>query len=179
MEMQDHSFPQRVRVIFRLIAALLFHRAPTETSSGWSASPDLPPRPMPRGPRPEIRELLTVIPIAQTQTAAGIDVTLLSLESYRSGFIVLGQHSAKYGEHGPDNIWHAIPVITAVDDLGNDYQWWPTGGNRNRFECQFAPALDPNARELTLTITVIRWTFFQEHRHQMDEGPWVFHVSLA
>ncbi len=180
MEVKNLSFSQRVKVIFRLIAGLLFHRIPSsETSSGWSASPDLPPLPVPRGPRPEVRELLTVIPIAQSQTAVGIDVTLFSLESYNEGFIVLGRHSAKYGEHGPNNIWHAIPVFAAVDDLGNDYQWWPSGGNRNRFESRFAPALDSKAHVLTLTVTQVRWTFISERRNQMDVGPWVFRVPLV
>ena len=30
-----------------------------------------------------------------------------------------------------------------------------------------------------LTVTEVRWIFFKEHRHQRDEGPWVFRVPLV
>lgn len=180
MDVEQLSFFGRLRVIFRMITSLLFHRMPQrDTSTRWSASPDVPRPPIPRGPRPELGDLRTVIAIAQTQAAAEIDVTLFSLESYENGFIVLGQHSAKYGEIGQENIWHAMPVLTARDDLGNEYQWWPVGSSRTRFSCQFSPAVHAGAAALTLTVTRFHWVFHTEQRVQVDDGPWIFTVSLA
>ena len=187
MDVEHLSFFQRVRVIFRMIYALLLHYGPREhlppqtvrNTARWAGPPGSQPPPRTAGPRPELREFRRVIPIAQTQSANGIDVTLFSIDSFREGFIVHGMFSPKYGETDRDNIWHATPVFTLLDDRGNAYQWRGGSGHDNRFESRIQPGLADKAAELTITIGKIHWTFLREQRHVDDEGPWVFKVPLA
>lgn len=177
METQSLSFLQKVRIILRMIMSL-FARAKPPATATWSSSSDVAVLPNLSGPRPKLEDLKRVIAIGQVQSAADLDVMILSLESYGDGFLVLGRHSNKYGDLSPDNLWHAMPAFSAVDDLDNAYRWMPTGGNRNRFECAFTPALNSLARQLTMTVTQVRWTFLRENRQQIDEGPWIFTVPL-
>lgn len=184
--MQQLGFFQRLRLVLGLIWSLLIHpappaeRLPPETATNrarWAGEPGTTP-PRPQQP-PPLGDLVRVIPIAQTRSASGIDITLFSLIIFEGGFIVHGMHSLKCGEIGRDNIWHAHPAFTVADDRSNANLMRGGRTNDSRFEFQFFPALDTNARELTITISEMRTTFFKEHRHEVDEGPWVFSVALT
>ena len=182
MDVQQLGFFQRLRLILRLIVGLLFHHGPPETArhtARWKGSSDGARPSIPQGPSPELRTFMRVIPIAQTQSASGIDVTLFSLVIFNEGFIVHGMHSSKYGDIGGGNIWHAQPAFNVVDDRGNAYQWRGGSAHHSRFEFLFSPSLDENAQDLTLTITQFRWVFPREHRDELDDGPWVFKVVLT
>jgi hypothetical protein len=190
VEYQPIGFFQRLRVVLRLIWSLLVHPTPPSEPSPpesvtnrarWSGKPGTTP-PRVESP-PPLGELVRVIPIEQTQSASGIDITLLSLELYHEGFVLLGLQSAKYGEWSRENIWNAHPTFSVIDDRGNAYRWWRGSDNPKegiyRFEDRFAPGLHPEARELTITLTEMRTTFFKEHRHVVDSGPWIFSVALT
>ncbi len=181
MEVEHLSLGQRLRLALSLIVSLFFHHGPPQTARNtarWVGPPHGPP-PIPMGRPPELRTFLRVIPVAQTQSVNEIDVTLFSLVCFEEGFIVHGMHSTKYGEIGRDNIWHAHPAFDVVDDRDNVYQWRGGSAGGSRFEFRFSPALDENARELTLTFTQFHWSFPQAQRRKVDEGPWVFTVALG
>jgi hypothetical protein len=175
---------ERGNFILRLWARLLllwtnpFHRSHSSIGRryllpvGWRSAPK------PTWPAVKVEGLERVIPIAQTETAAGILVTLFSLEAYENGFLVHGDISEKYGAWSSENFWVAQPTFVVTDDVGTDYRWWPANGDHTRFTNGFAPELNPNAHELRLTVTHIQWTFFKTHRHVLDKGPWTFRISL-
>jgi hypothetical protein len=178
MQLERGNILQRLWTMLRLIGAAIFHRTPQMRESrlplpgGWKSVPQ------PTWPAVKLSDLRRVIPIVQTQTAAGIAVTLISLESYENGFLVHGDFSEKYGERNAENFWVGHPAFVATDDTGTDYRWWPSSGHDGRFKSGFAPALHPNARELRLTVTHVQWTFFKKRRRELDEGPWSFRISL-
>jgi len=179
MDVEQRNFFQRLRVILQLIWSVLFHRGPRGTETSWSAPANWKSLPRPSGPAPVLGDLLRVIPVVQTHSVADITVTLISLEVYDGGFLLRGQHTAKYGERSPENFWAAIPTFTASDDLGTKYRWWQSRNDDARFTGGFAPRLKPDTRELRLVVTHIQWIFYREKRHELDTGPWEFSVSLT
>jgi hypothetical protein len=78
-------------------------------------------------------------------------------------------------------------LLDARDDRGRQYRYW--GGERSwgsdlemREEPRYAPALDPAARELQLTVEQVRWRTGAVWQGgeviAVDRGPWVFAVAL-
>ncbi|HET7037776.1 MAG TPA: hypothetical protein VFI42_19030 [Thermomicrobiaceae bacterium] len=169
---------QRFFVLLRLAVKALFDRSPAAVSRPQAAPAGWERPPIPHEPAPRLGRVERVIPIALNETVAGVEIALLSLECSAEGFYLNGRYSAKYGEIGHDNIYLALPVMTARDDLGTTYRWWPQGDSRGRFACVFAPALDPSARQLELTVTEMRWTWPRSGRRELDTGPWRFTVSV-
>lgn len=179
MDVVPLNFIQRLRTLVRLIWTSIFRKGSQPRATSWSAPADWGPTPIPNYPVPALGDLLRVIPIVQTESAAEIAITLISLEVYSGGFLLHGSHTEKYGAIGQGNVWFAVPVITAVDDTGAAYRWWPSGSGRGRFTPRFAPTPSPNAHQLRLTVSEIRWTFPMVHRHELDIGPWEFSIPLA
>ena len=77
--------------------------------------------------------------------------------------------------------------LEALNDRGRRYRYW--GGERAwgsilvlREELRYAPALDPAARELRLTVAEVRWRTAAVWQGgevvAVDRGPWVFTVAL-
>lgn len=138
--------------------------------------------------RPALRDLLRVVPIAQTVERNGIAITLLSLEVYDDGFLVYSLvslpdthpmvvesnrvHQAmvealrRCRDTGaaPDttalaNLPHPQLMLAATDDQGNRYTAWFGGTLDQRSTHHFAPPLDPAARTVRFDAE-LRW-----HRH--------------
>ena len=77
--------------------------------------------------------------------------------------------------------------LEARDDCGRRYPYW--GGERSwgsslvlREEPRYAPALDPAARELWLTVAEVPWRTAAVWEGgeviAVDQGPWAFRVAL-
>ena len=179
MDIEQLNFLQRFQVLVRLIWENVFHRRSHSTETSWSVPANWKTVPKPSGPAPVLGDLLRVIPIVQTRSVADITVTLISLEVYDGGFLLRGQHTEKYGERSREHTWWANPTFTASDELGTKYRWWRSSNDDARFMGCFAPTIDPDAHELRLVVTHIRWFFFEEKRHELDTGPWEFRVPLA
>jgi hypothetical protein len=173
------NFLQRLRLAFRLLWPNPFHRSPRTVETRSYAPASWKKLPQPTGPTAELGEPRRVIPIVRTQSVNGIRVTLVSLEIYEGGFLVHGQFPAKYGERSLENIWMAHPTFTVSDDIGGEYRWCGSRGDGTRFMPSFAPAPSPAAHELRVTATHIKWNFPKERRHELDEGPWSFNISLV
>lgn len=178
MQLEQQNLFQRFWANRRLLWPNPFHRSSRTTETRFYAPESWKKLPKPTGPIAELGELRRVIPIVQAAHAAGMTVTLISLEIYDGGFFVHGQFPAKYGERSAENIWMAHPTFTASDDIGSEYRWCGSRSNGTRFMPSFAPAPNPDAHELRVTVTHIQWIFHQERRHELDEEPWSFRISL-
>lgn len=145
---------------------------------------------------PTLRRLVRVIPVEQIQRHGEVELALQTLEIYDDGFLVrLRLSYPDRGRRFPE------PVFAVRDDRGGKYGWAPgpdlgserTGGSARgwRYEAalSFAPALDPAARELAITITEVRWrlltsppNFGRGPARPDDEvapGPWNFTILLT
>jgi hypothetical protein len=178
MQLEQQNFFRRLWTMFRLLWPNPFHRSPRSTETRSSAPAGWKKLPKPTGPIADLGELRRVIPLVRSEHAAGMAVTLISLEIYDGGFLVHGQFPAKYGERSLENIWMAHPTFAVTDDIGTEYRWCGSGGSGTRFMPSFAPAPNPTAHELRVTATHIQWIFTKERRYELDEGPWSFKISL-
>jgi hypothetical protein len=139
-------------------------------------------------PRFEPAELRRVISVVQRQEAERFAITMLSLESYTDGFfaVVRTDYPAP-SMHLPHPIhWQA------VDDLGNQY--WPRGAPGSghgrpdqattwRVDCQFTPALNPEARELRIWLDELEFSdvplgVAKPTKTVALSGPWEFVIAL-
>jgi hypothetical protein len=179
MDAIELTFPQRLRLAFRLILSGVWGKPPQVTETRFSAPESWKRLPKPTGPIADLGEPRRVIPIVRSESAAGMTVTLISLEIYDGGFLVHGQFPAKYGERSLENIWMAHPTFVVTDDVGTEYRWCGSGGSDTRFMPSFTPAPNPAAHELRVTVTHIQWIFHREQRHELDEGPWEFEIPLG
>lgn len=135
---------------------------------------------------PQLRELRGVIPVGQAQTHGAWTLTCLTVECYEDGF------KPTFRVFGA-GCWPCDPqlALVASDDQDGEYHHWGSGGNgaANFVDCDWrlahvcAPALDPQARELRLTITEVGGTEYDEATRslrvtQRYPGPWVFTIPL-
>jgi hypothetical protein len=178
MDAVDLTFLQRLRLAFRLIWSGVRGKQPRATETRFSAPESFKRLPKPTGPIADLGELRRVIPIVQSEQAAGLTVTLISLETYDGGFLIHGRHSLRYGERSAENLWMAHPTFVVTDDTGTEYRWGGSRGDGTRFMPSFAPAPNPAAHELRVNVTHIQWMFPKERRHELDEGPWSFSIQL-
>jgi hypothetical protein len=145
-----------------------------------------PPRPR---DLPALRELIRVVPIAQTQRHGDVEAIALALEVYADGFVVtvLLQATGQPGltQGSPD-----LP-LAATDDRGGRYTSRMHGGSGGgdpqrwqwRLARSFTPALDPAARELRLEAAEFHWLRPDPTQRTLTPasvvpGPWTFTVAL-
>jgi hypothetical protein len=135
---------------------------------------------------PELRELREVLPVAQTRTHDDWSITCLAVERYEDGFKI----TFRVFRAG---LWPCNPMLalTVADDRGGAYRPWIGGGNgaANWVDCDWrlahncAPALDPRAREVRVTIAEVQLTELDETHHQLEitqryPGLWEFTIAL-
>lgn len=146
--------------------------------------------------RPQLRDLLRVIAIGQSQEHEGLKITALALELYSDGslltillqraqpFPMPAYHYARLGQVG----------VTLKDDRGSVYsgQLHEHSGSSSqdfwegRCQCAFTPILATEARTLQIEISAIHWIYMEEtdqgilHKESGDvtTGPWVFSVQV-
>ncbi len=112
-------------------------------------------------PRSRLKE---VIPVALTRSRHGVDVTLLSLELYETGFRLL--YRVQAAPEGPDEI--LLPALSFVvrDDAGNTYPVNPTMASGYDGDwlgsAHGGPKPAPEDQVLNVTVTGIQW--FEERR---------------
>jgi Clp amino terminal domain, pathogenicity island component len=161
-----------------------------------------PPPFTPPGPR--LEDLRRVVPVAESRSAHGHTLTVLSLEDYADGFLVrthLRTEAQPVRDRGfPE--WppksHIGPrlIVTTADDRGRSYmpsafsQHWSWGGGypspfaQGDFTPRFSPALADDAETLTLRVAELQWVR-QEHasgqaRVELTQPlGWVFEMPLS
>ena len=118
----------------------------------------------------DFAHLLAVLPVARTADVGDATLTITSLELYEAGFaanLLFEQETEPPfpGRPDPDGplLFRGMPAISARDDRGTRYEGrlragYGGGGTTKsdmREVYNFAPALDPAARTLTLDITFV------------------------
>lgn len=151
--------------------------------------------------RPLLSDLLRVIGIGQTQEYAGLRLSLLALEVYADGciLIVLLQRTQPVQAPDDEDYQRRFPIlgqvaVTMTDDCGGEYTgamaergsssqpgFWK---GRGQFSC--TPTLDPAAQELRIDIPTVTWQYMEEieqgeMRYVPGEtiyGPWSFTIQI-
>ena len=132
---------------------------------------------MPDQRPPALRGSIRLLPVAQTRLYAGTTITLIALEVYADGFLADFRLLL-----GSSRLANPQLLVRCRDDRGGHYQAWKKrrrGGRAPRHErwsltYRFAPALDPRARELQVTVMEV-WSW---GRKASRPGPWAFTVAL-
>lgn len=139
-----------------------------------------PPQP------PALRELRRVVPVGRVEEQGGWAITCLAAECYDDGIRVTFRvfHAG---------LWPCHPELALVvgDDRGGRYHHWGGGGNgagnwgncdwRVAYNC--TPELDPQARELRLSIAAVQLLALNESGQRLvatesHPGSWEFVVPL-
>ena len=124
---------------------------------------------------PPVGSLVQVLSLEQMKVYGAITITLLSLELYAQGFVLL----TRLQSQEPMPFPHVTSVI-ATDDRGGRYRGGSYGGGATdreaRMAYRFWPALDPAARIVEFHFADIRWNRAVE---ELQGGPWTCTVTLG
>jgi hypothetical protein len=154
--------------------------------------------------RPELKDLLSVVAVNQTQSHGDVTLTLLSLEQYADGVLVLFRAvfmdqyvQRRMAERSREPRILPTPhlPLTAQDDLGNAYHGGAGGGScgpvtagepsRWRMTAILTPTFANGARSVHIAVPELQMvdigTIQTPPFHTVREsflGPWVFDVRL-
>jgi hypothetical protein len=134
------------------------------------------------------RILQRVIPAVQSQTVGEMQISIASLEIYDGAFTA-HVRVRNFRERTPSSRMSdmlGMPRLNfeASDDLGGTYTGMQGGGggsdNEWKSEIDFSPALHPDARTPTLSVTEIHWfAFGPGQQSRVEPGPWRFQMPLT
>lgn len=145
--------------------------------------------------RPQLRDLLRVIAVGQSQKHDGLVLTLLALEVYTDGCLltVLLQRARSVQEPADQFARMETVEVTMMDDQGGAYTGELHGHSgsswadfwQGRGQCICRPTLDPQARALRIEIPSIGWTYWKETEQgemrtvpgELTKGPWIFSIQ--
>lgn len=142
--------------------------------------------------RPNLRELVRVVGIGQSQEHNGLLVSLLSLEVYKDGcllLVLMQSHPAAFPPSGQMPEFTDFPVLVS-DDRGGQYTVHPSLGGQLqepgyrevRASWLWTSPLNPAARTVRIEIPAVVWQLrIMDDTRQMQmvpgdhmQGPWVF-----
>lgn len=137
--------------------------------------------------RPPLGMLDRVVASGQQQTHGDTTIAVISIESYREGFILnLLISQLEPRDHRPENLLVPELDLAVHDDRDNRYAFrgladGSEGGWRRAV--RLTPRLDPAALRLTIDIAAIRWYRFdmvhkQRSLVRTEVEPWRFTVPL-
>jgi hypothetical protein len=146
--------------------------------------------------RPNLRELVRVVGIGQSQEHNGLLISLLSLEVYKDGCLLLclmQSHPAEFPPSGHMPEFADFPVLVS-DDRGGQYTVHPSLGGQLqepgyrevRAAWLWTSPLDSEARTVRIEIPAVVWqlrTMDDTRQMQMVpgdhvQGPWVFTLAV-
>ncbi len=145
-----------------------------------------------RDNRPNLRELVRVVGIGQSQEHNGLLISLLSLEVYKDGcllLVLMQSHPAAFPPSGQLAEFADFPVPVS-DDRGGQYtvppvlsaQLMEPGYREVRASWLWMSPLDPEARTVRIEIPTVVWQLrIMDDTRQTQvvpgediQGPWVF-----
>jgi hypothetical protein len=149
-----------------------------------------------RDNRPNLRELVRVVAIGQSQEHKDLLVSLLSLEVYKDGcllLVLIQSHPAEFPPSGHMPEFADFPVL-ASDDRGGQYTVHPSlcgqltepKYREVRASWLWESPLDPEARSVRIEIPAVVWQVrIMDDTRQMQmipgdhiPGPWVFTFAV-
>jgi hypothetical protein len=138
---------------------------------------------------PSFSTLVEVVPIAQIGVSDAIKVTLMSLENYADGFLIRSRYQSTDLRLLQTTTEGSLRLdFRAIDDCAQRYDAWPTyiGHNtRKSLIIYFVPALNPQARTLSMSVLVPSWSTVQDYQLVRYSGVenvqpmWTFEVPLS
>ena len=138
----------------------------------------------------EAQSLQRVIGAGQAVRHGQTEVTLVSLELYEQGFVVIfnlrdwGRGSTRDASLSDSDLFRAAMFdATAVDDQGNVYGGFPGSGGGNSGQWRqvqhFTPEVATARGHLHVSIKEIQWIAQgASARSTTEPGPWEFDISL-
>jgi hypothetical protein len=154
------------------------------------------------GATPQLHRLVRVVPVAQTRDLEGGSLIITSLELYAEGFLLhtqLRTDTRPAPSPGAPGTWQRVQdfrspqlLFEATDDRGGTYGCWVGGGYGGgaapgqmlwRQDYYFAPAPDPAAGELRLSVPALEWVSYGTGQPRPTVAAtqsigWTFVVSL-
>jgi hypothetical protein len=145
---------------------------------------------------PQLRDLLRVIPIGQTQEHEGLTLTPLALEVYTDGCLLTVLLQRAQSVSLPLGRFARIKQVdvTMTDDRGGVYMGQMHGHSgsslpgfwQGRSQCACTPTLDPESRALHIEIPSVHWDYMEETEQgdlgripgEITNGPWIFFIQL-
>jgi hypothetical protein len=144
----------------------------------------------PPAPPPQPRELIDVVGVGQTETVNGVALTLLSVERYREGYVVLFRmfrHRKRSERHLPMPQFE----LAVTPESSTPYRFWMmggTGGGGVEGEMEYrqayaiAPAPPSDGRVIVIEVREISWKQFGSGTYKVvaaDTGPWRFTINSS
>ena len=145
---------------------------------------DHPAPPPPLQPR----ELVDVIGVGRTETVGGVAVTLLSLERYREGHVVLFR-MFRHRKRSERDLPMPHFELAVSPESSTPYRFWMmggTGGGGVEGEMEYrqayaiAPAPPSDGREIVVAVSEISWRRSGAGTYKVvavDTGPWRFTIA--
>lgn len=138
-------------------------------------------------PPPQPRELIGVVGVGTTESVRGVGLTLLSVERYAEGIVVLFRLLRRRGVRERD--FSSPSLAIAVSPAGSTpYRVLMKGGGGGgseelefRLSYAIVPAPPPDASAIAIEVTEIAWERHRDGRPEIvsrDTGPWRFTVAL-
>jgi hypothetical protein len=143
--------------------------------------------PLAPAPPPQPRELIDVIGVGATETAGGVDLTLLSLERYREGLIALFRLRRPRGRFEREFPSPRLVMTVKPEGTAPSQFLMGGGGGGGMRELEFrqaytiVPAPSIDAAEIVIEVSEIsweRWNAGAPRVASVDAGPWRFTVRV-
>lgn len=140
-------------------------------------------------PPPQPRELVDVVGVGATQTVNGVALTLLSVERYREGHVVLFR-MFRHRERSERDLPMPHFELAVTPESSTPYRFWMMGGTggwwrrgRNGVSAAYAiaPAPPSDGSEIVVEVREISWKRYGSGTYKVvavDTGPWRFSIRL-
>jgi hypothetical protein len=150
-----------------------------DASSAEHAPPPAPP--------PQPRQLIDVVGVGATETVGGVALTLLSVERYREGHVVLFR-MFRHRERSERDLPMPRFELAVSPESSTPYRFWMMGGTggggvAGEMEYRQAYAITPSppsdGSEIVIEVREISWERLGHGTRKVvsvDSGPWRFTI---
>jgi hypothetical protein len=143
--------------------------------------------PPPPPPPPQPRELVDVVGVGQTETVNGVALTLLSVERYREGYVVLFR-MFRHRKRSERDLPTPHFELALTPESPTPYRFWMMGGTggggtEGEMEYRQSYAIVPrpsDATETVIEVSQISWKRYGSGTYKIvsvDPGPWRFAIG--
>jgi hypothetical protein len=142
----------------------------------------------PGPPPPQPRVLVDVVGVGQTEIVNGVTLTLLSVERYREGHVVLFR-MFRHRERSERDLPMPHFELAVTPEGPTPYRFWMMGGTggggvEGEMEYRQAYAIVPSppsdGREVVIEVREVSWKRYGSGTYKvvaLDAGPWRFTIT--